>query len=123
MIAMRALLAVALASLTIVLAGCGDASSTGSASAGNLGTDAAQLGALASKFDQGSGDYTVQKVGGWSVVADSDDAFAAVRAAQSGHSLGDASAYTAAQSQVVGSAIVRAYLASGAFSALAKKMP
>ena len=209
--AMRALVAVALASLTIVLAGCGGSSSTGSASAGNLGADAAnlvpadalafvsldtdqssqqwqqldaltqglavrtkvlqqlnaalakhglsydkdvkpalgkeldvavlkveagnpevvafaqpaddsKLSALASKFDEGTEHYTVEKIGGWSVVADSEDAFAAVRATQGGRSLGDTGGYTAAQSQVSGSAIARAYLAPGAFTALAKNL-
>jgi Protein of unknown function (DUF3352) len=209
---MRALVAVALASLTIVLAGCGGASSTGSASGAKLGSDAAQLvppdalafvsldtdqssqqwqqldaltrgltvrtqvlqkvnaalaqhglsygqdvkpalgkelelavlkveagspevvaftqpaddatlRSLAAKFDHGTDHYTVQKIGGWSVVADSPDTFAAVRAAQSGRSLGDTSAYAAAQSQVAGSAILRAYVASGAFTTLAKNLP
>jgi Protein of unknown function (DUF3352) len=211
--AMRAFVAVALASLTIVVAGCGGASSsTGSPAAGKLGAGAAQLvpadalayasvdtdqssqqwqqldaltqglavrakvlqqlsaalaqyglaydrdvkpalgkeldiavlkveagnpeavaftqpadeaklRALASKFDQRSEHYTVEQVGGWSVVADSEDAFAAVRSAQSGRSLADTSGYTAAQSQGGGSTITRVYLAQGAFTTLGKNLP
>ena len=83
--------------------------------------DLSKLRALASKFDQGNEHYTVQQIGGWSVVADSADAFAAVRAAQGGRSLGDTSAYSAAQSRVSGNAIVRLYAAGGAFAALAKQ--
>ena len=81
-----------------------------------------KLRALASKFDQGSEHYTVQQIGGWSVVADSADIFAAVRAAQSGRSLGDTSAYSTAQSQLPGAALVRVYVASGALKSLAKQL-
>jgi Protein of unknown function (DUF3352) len=84
--------------------------------------DQAKLRALASKFDQGNEHYTVQEIGGWSVVADSADAFAAVLAAQSGRSLGDTSAYSSAQSQLAGDAIVRVYAAAGALSSLAKQL-
>jgi Protein of unknown function (DUF3352) len=84
--------------------------------------DQAKLRALASKFDQGNEHYTVQQIGGWSVVADSPDTFAAVRAAQGGRSLGDTGAYSSAQSQLGGDAIVRLYAASGAFASLAKQL-
>jgi hypothetical protein len=83
--------------------------------------DKSKLQALASKFDQGNEHYTVEQIGGWSVVADSPDAFAAVRAAQSGRSLGDTSAYSSAQSRLSGAAIVRLYAAQGAFASLAKQ--
>ena len=33
-------------------------------------TDEAKLSALAKKFDQGSEHYTVEQIGGWSVVAE-----------------------------------------------------
>jgi hypothetical protein len=52
-------------------------------------TDEAKLRALAAKYDQGSEHYTVERIGGWSVVADSKEAFDAVRAADSGRSLAD----------------------------------
>jgi Protein of unknown function (DUF3352) len=84
--------------------------------------DQAKLRALASKFDQGNEHYTVQQIGGWSVVADSPDTFAAVRAAQGGRSLGDTSAYSAAQSRLSGNAIVRLYAARGAFASVAKQL-
>jgi uncharacterized protein DUF3352 len=83
--------------------------------------DESKLQALASKFDQGNEHYTVQKIGGWSVVADSADTFAAVRSAQTGRSLGDTSAFASAQSQLAGDAVVRVFAASGAFAALAKQ--
>ena len=209
--AMRALVAVALASLTIVLAGCGGSSPAGSASGGSLGGDAAQLvppaalafvsvdtdqssqqwqqldaltrglavrtqvlqevsaalarhglsfdqdvkpalgkeldaavlkveagrpevvafaqpadeaklRSLAATFNRGGEHYTVQDIGGWSVIADAPEAFAAVRAAHDGRSLGDTSGYAAAQSQVSGSAIARAYIAPAAFAAFAKHL-
>jgi hypothetical protein len=85
--------------------------------------DQSKLRALASKFDQGSEHYTVEEIGGWSVVADSADTFAAVRAAQRGRSLGDTSAYASAQSQLGGAAAVRVYAASGAIASLAKQLP
>lgn len=84
--------------------------------------DEAKLRALASKYDQGNDHYTVQQIGGWSVVADSADTFAAVRAAQSGRSLADTSAYSAAQSQLSGDAIVRLYAVPGALTQLAKQL-
>jgi uncharacterized protein DUF3352 len=83
--------------------------------------DQSKLRALASKFDQGNEHYTVEQIGGWSVVADSADAFAAVRAAQNGRSLGDTSAYSSAQSRLSGAAIVRLYAAQAAFASLAKQ--
>ena len=83
--------------------------------------DQSKLRALASKFDQGNEHYTVQQIGGWSVVADSADGFAAVRAAQGGRSLGDTSAYSAAQSRLSGNAMVRLYAAGGGFASLAKE--
>jgi hypothetical protein len=84
--------------------------------------DQAKLRSLASKFDQENEHYTVQEIGGWSVVADSAEAFDAVRSASTGRSLGDTSAFTAAQAQVAGSAIVRAYVAAGAFKSLAQNL-
>jgi len=42
-------------------------------------TDVSKLQALAKKFDQGTEHYTVENIGGWSVVADSAASFQAVR--------------------------------------------
>ena len=47
-------------------------------------TDVAKLEALAKKFDQGTEHYTVENIGGWSVVADSAAAFQSVRDANTG---------------------------------------
>ena len=59
-------------------------------------TDEAKLKALAAKYDQGSEHYTVERIGGWSVVADSEEAFDAVRAADSGRSLADVAEFKTA---------------------------
>lgn len=74
--------------------------------------DEAKLRALASKFDRGGEHYTVERIGGWSVVADSKDAFDAVRNAQSGRSLADVSGFQAATKDLDGNGIAFAY-ASG----------
>jgi hypothetical protein len=72
-------------------------------------SDQAKLRALASKFDSGGEHYTVQQIGEWSVVADSDAAFAAVRAASSGRSLAQTAAYGAARARLDGDAIAWYY--------------
>jgi Protein of unknown function (DUF3352) len=68
-------------------------------------SDVGKLRSLASKFDSAGEHYTVQQVGGWSVVADSDAAFAAVKAAAGGRSLADTQAYASARAQIGGNAI------------------
>src|SRR6266480_5404965 len=75
-------------------------------------TDVAKLEALAKKFDQGTEHYTVEQIGGWSVVADSAEAFRAVRDAAAGNSLADNAEFKSAISQVGDSGFVTAY-ASG----------
>lgn len=75
--------------------------------------DETKLRALASKFDSGSDHYTVEHIGGWSVVADSQAAFDAVRSAGSGKSLADVPEFQAAAKALGGSSIAFAY-ASGA---------
>jgi Protein of unknown function (DUF3352) len=77
-----------------------------------------KLRALASKFDQGSEHYTVQQIGDWSIVADSADAFAAVRSAESRRSLADTNEYAAARAQLDGNTLARAYVARGALASL-----
>jgi hypothetical protein len=71
--------------------------------------DESKLSALAAKLSKGDERYTVQQIGGWSVVADSQDAFARVRAGQSGQSLGETSAFQGAWSAAAGDGIARAY--------------
>jgi hypothetical protein len=75
--------------------------------------DEAKLRTLASKFDRGTEHYTVERIGGWSVVADSKEAFDAVRGAQSGRSLADVPEFQAAAKELGGGSIAFAY-ASGA---------
>ena len=72
--------------------------------------DAAKLSALASKVSEGNDKYTVQQIGGWSVVADAQDLFDKVRAAANGTSLADGAAFKAAWSSVSGDALARAYV-------------
>jgi len=80
--------------------------------------DESKLAALAAKFDSGDEHYTVERIGDWSVVADSADVFAAVNAAKSGRSLAETSGYTAAQKALPGDAITRAYADRAAFAAV-----
>ena len=81
-------------------------------------TDQSKLSSLAATFDSGGDHYTVQQVGGWSVVADSADAFAAVQAASNGSSLAGTSGYAAAGSALPGAAIARLYVAKSALASL-----
>jgi hypothetical protein len=80
--------------------------------------DEAKLRRLAARFDEGGEHYAVQKIGDWSVVADSDDTFAAVRSANSGRSLADTNAFEDALAQLHGDAIANAYIAGDAIPAL-----
>jgi len=75
--------------------------------------DVAKLQALAKKFDRGTEHYTVESIGGWSVVADSAAAFQSVRDASTGTSLADNADFKSAMSQVGDSSFATAY-ASGA---------
>jgi len=69
--------------------------------------DESKLSALVAKLGK---NYSVQQIGGWSVVADSQDSFNAVRSAQSGQSLADNSTFTTAWSSVAGDSLARAYV-------------
>src|SRR5262249_21510505 len=83
--------------------------------------DAAKLNALAAKLSEGNDKYTVQQIGGWSVVADSQELFDKTRAAANGSSLADSAAFRAAWSSVAGDALARAYV-SGAAATSAKRL-
>jgi hypothetical protein len=72
--------------------------------------DEAKLRSLASKFDQGDEHYTVERVGEWSVVADSPEAFAAVRSASSGRSLADVPAFQSATGGLDSNALAAAFV-------------
>jgi hypothetical protein len=79
--------------------------------------DAAKLSALAAKLGEGSDKYTVEQIGGWSVVADSQELFDKARAAANGSSLADSAAFKAAWSSVPGDALARAYVSGAATTA------
>ncbi len=72
--------------------------------------DEAKLRELAARFDKGDEHYTVQRVGDWSVVADSQDIFAALRAAHSGKSLADDANFRAAEDTLNGTSLATAYI-------------
>jgi hypothetical protein len=83
--------------------------------------DEAKLRSLAAKFDQGDEHYTVERVGEWSIVADSPEAFAAVRSAQSGRSLADVPAFQSATGRLDSNALAAAYLDGARLSAASDK--
>src|SRR5689334_16102349 len=85
-------------------------------------SDEAKLSALAKKFDSGDEHYTVQKIGGWSVVADSAAAFQSVRDAGSGSSLADNAAFKTALAQVGDSGFATAFVAGSAVQQLPAKL-
>jgi hypothetical protein len=80
--------------------------------------DESKLNALVSKLSTSSEHYTVQQIGGWSVVADSADSFSAVNAAKSGRSLADTKGYAAARSALGGDVLARAYANGSALAQL-----
>jgi hypothetical protein len=85
-------------------------------------TDVAKLQALAKKFDQGTEHYTVENIGGWSVVADSAASFQAVRDASTGSSLADNADFKSAMSQVGGDAFATAYASGSGAAQLPAKL-
>src|SRR4029079_5144302 len=85
-------------------------------------TDEAKLSALAKKFDQGSEPYTVEQIGGWSVVADSAEAFQSVRNADSGSSLADSANFKSAMSQVGDSGFATVYASGSGVQQLPAKL-
>ena len=72
--------------------------------------DEAKLQALASTFDEGNEHYTVERVGDWSVVADSTAAFDAVRAASAGRSLADLPSFETASAQLGDETVANLYV-------------
>jgi hypothetical protein len=85
-------------------------------------TDEAKLRALAAKYDQGSEHYTVERIGDWSVVADSKEAFAAVRAAESGRSLADVATFQTAVDGFDSSGLAFVYADGAGLKALPGKL-
>lgn len=71
--------------------------------------DEARLRDFAAGFDSKDEHYTVEQIGGWHVVADSAEAFAAVRAAESGRSLADVEGFQKAMRAVAGDSLATAY--------------
>jgi hypothetical protein len=84
--------------------------------------DEAKLRTLATKFDQGNEHYTVENIGGWSVVADSAAAFQAVRNVGSGSSLADNADFKNAMSQVGDSGLATAYASGSGAEQLPAKL-
>jgi hypothetical protein len=82
--------------------------------------DVGKLRTLATKVSEGNEHYTVEQIGGWSVVADSQELFGKVRTAQSGRSLADVAAFTSAWSSVSGDALARAYVNGDALASKPK---
>jgi hypothetical protein len=82
--------------------------------------DVAKLRTLATKLSAGSDKYTVEQIGGWSVVADSQELFAQVRTAQNGRSLADVAAFDDAWASVSGDALARSYVSGKALAAETK---
>jgi len=80
--------------------------------------DVAKLRTLASKFDSGSEHYTVERIGDWSVVADSAEAFDAVRRAVSGRSPAATENFQAAEAKLGGDALATAYADGNALQKL-----
>ncbi|MGZ8794951.1 MAG: hypothetical protein ACXW0F_09950 [Gaiellaceae bacterium] len=85
-------------------------------------TDVAKLQALAKKFDQGTEHYTVENIGGWSVVADSAASFQAVRDANTGSSLADNADFKSAMSQVGSPSFATAYASGSGVAQLPAKL-
>jgi hypothetical protein len=85
-------------------------------------TDVAKLQALAKKFDRGTEHYTVENIGGWSVVADSAAAFQSVRDANAGNSLADDADFKSAMSQVGGASLATAYATGSGVAQLPPKL-
>jgi hypothetical protein len=85
-------------------------------------TDDAKLAALAKKFDRGTEHYTVEKIGGWSVVADSAENFQAVRNAGSGSTLADNPDFKSAMSQVGDAGFATAYASATGVQQLPAKL-
>src|SRR6266516_3545469 len=85
-------------------------------------TDVSKLQALAKKFDQGTEHYTVEQIGDWSVVADSAEAFGAVRDAAAGNSLADNADFKSAMSQVGDSGFATAYASGSGAAQLPAKL-
>jgi hypothetical protein len=85
-------------------------------------TDEAKLAALAKKFDRGNEHYTVEQIGGWSVVADSAANFQAVRNAGSGSTLADSADFKTAVSQVGDAGLATAYATAQGVQQLPPKL-
>src|SRR6266567_5851567 len=84
--------------------------------------DVEKLQALAKKFDKGSEHYTVESIGGWSVVADSTTAFQSVRSADSGNSLADSGDFKSAMSQIGDVSFATAYASGSGVAQLPAKL-
>jgi Protein of unknown function (DUF3352) len=84
--------------------------------------DEAKLEKLAALYSKDGERYTVEKIGDWSIVAESQEAFDAVRAAKDGSSLADRAGYTAASARLGGDALARVYVDGSGLAKLSPKL-
>ena len=80
--------------------------------------DESKLRSLVATYDEHAEGYRVERIGDWSVVADSTEIFRQVRAAESGRSLADVPWFQQAHARVSGKAVARAYANGTALSVL-----
>jgi hypothetical protein len=84
--------------------------------------DELKLEHLASLYDENGDHYTVERIGDWSVVADSREAFDAVRAARDGRSLADQAWYKTASARLGDDALARVFADGDALARLSPKL-
>src|SRR6266545_2992383 len=80
--------------------------------------DEAKLRSLVAAYDEHAEGYRVERIGDWSVVADSPETFQKVRAAESGRSLADVQWFHDASDRLTGDAVARAYASGAALRSL-----
>ena len=84
--------------------------------------DESKLKSLVAKLSTANEQYSVEQIGGWSVVADSQDAFTRIRGVQSGQSLGDTSSFRTAWASAAGDGVARAYATGRSVKWLAARL-
>lgn len=80
--------------------------------------DEAKLRSLVAAYDEHAEGYRVERIGDWSVVADSPATFQKVREAESGRSLADVQWFHEASDRLTGDALARAYARGAALRSL-----
>jgi hypothetical protein len=80
--------------------------------------DESKLRSLVAAYDEHAEGYRVERIGDWSVVADSTAMFQKVREAESGRSLADVQWFHEASDRLTGDALARAYASGAALRSL-----